>query len=137
MKPDPTSQWTGATEQCDGWWKAHFFEPLARMRSVVGPVYQDTPPPAKFWQARDFARQLWTCCDDADLKSLVQASADGAAEFAFLVSILGYEKLVGHPKGHPDNEAIPHKPFAILACVTLGWLDEVEALTPGKTTPAP
>lgn len=137
MESNPPPQTPGATEKVEGWWKPHFFEPLARLRSVVGPVYKDTPPPARFWQARDFARQLWTCCDDADLTNLVQASAEGAAEFSFLVSILSYEKLVRQPKGHPGSDSIPHKPFAILACVALGWLDDIEALTPGKTMPVP
>ncbi len=45
------------------------------------PFIKTNPRPARFWQARDFAQRLWTCGDDADLQSLVQASAEGAAEF--------------------------------------------------------
>lgn len=69
------------------------------------------------------------------MKDLVQASAQGAAEFGFLVSVLGYEKLVRQSKGPPGSDAIPHKPFALLVCMALAWMDEVEAVTPGKTRP--
>ena len=104
---------------------------------MVGPIYQDAVPPASFLQARDFARLLWTCCDDDEMGSLVQALPEGAAEFCFFVSVVSYEKLVRNPEVRPSGEAKAHKPFAVLSSVALGWMDKAEARNPGTTKPKP
>ena len=124
----------GEKSEMDSWWTAHFFEPFTRFKTVVGPIYQFSPPPKKYGEARVFARQLWTCCDDEDMRTLVCNQREGAAQFKFLVSVFAVERLLKSHKPPPGSRPVSHKPFFVLASVALDWMDEVENQTPGKTT---
>ena len=115
------------------WWQVHFFGPFSCLKAKVGPVYQLTVPPEQFGLGREFARQLWTCCDEEDLHHLVQDDSEGAAQFVFLASIRTFERLVPCARLRPGSPSIPHKPFAVLASTVLEWMDEIEVRNPGKT----
>ena len=118
----------------DPGWKTHFFAPFTALKEVVGPVYKDSIPPERFLGARHFAQLLWACCDEDDVKTLVCESSDDAAQFTFLVSVLSVERLLCKPPPTPDCHPLAHKPFSVLASIALGWMDEIEMKTPGKTT---
>ena len=112
-----------------------FFAPFTALKDVVGPVYKDSIPPERFLGARHFVQLLWACCDEDDVKTMVCESPDAAAQFTFLVSVLSVERLLCKPPSTPDCHPLAHKPFSILASIALGWMDEIEMKTPGKTTP--
>ncbi|MBE7158752.1 MAG: hypothetical protein INR62_10020 [Rhodospirillales bacterium] len=119
----------------DFWWKTHFFAPFSCLKAQVGLVYKESVPPESFGMGREFARHLWTCCDEEDVILLVGDDPEGASQFVFLVSIRSLERLVlCRAKQKPDSAVIAHKPFAILASTALQWMDEIEIQSPGKTT---
>lgn len=67
------------------------------------------------------------------MRQLAAAQPEGAAQTAFLLTLLVLERQLERPENRAGIEPTGHKPFAALASRALEWLDEIEATAPGKT----
>ena len=114
---------------------ASFYSPLLRLQESVGRVYCVEAPPPRYWEARSFARALWTCCDDDDMRQLVGDCEEGAAQFAYFAA-LHVAQAVLQGQCNPRVESSADKPYSALATFVLELLDGVEAGSPGRTKPA-
>jgi hypothetical protein len=123
----------GDDKPIDPWLVSNFFQPLKSLRETVGMRYQIQAPPQRFWEAREFAISLWECNDDEAMRRLASDNPEGAAQLAFLVSLLVLERQLPKPVRNEGIEPIARKPFAALASRALEWLDEIEVTAPGKT----
>jgi len=112
-----------------------FFRPVANLVKNSEKIYSTEALPPHFGEARTFARQLWTCCDNEEMKGLALAYREGAAQASFLLS-LHVTKLVAEGReGSLNIQESPGKPFAAVASFLLERLDEIEETSPGKTIP--
>jgi hypothetical protein len=123
------------TRQVDPVWQKHFYTPLLSVLEICGKKYHTGSRPQYYGDAREFATKLWECHDEADLKALVEAYEEGAAQFGYVIHVTGFAMLPTHREIPLGVEPLAEKPFSALAFRALEWLDDIEANNPGMTLP--
>jgi hypothetical protein len=116
----------------DEWKVTHLFRPLSNLADISEKTYSPSNPPPDYREARFFAEQLWTCCDDDDMRRLVRDCGDGAARFVYFVGLHVTAEVLEDLGRSVELHISSDKPFSALASYALELFDKLAKENPRK-----